>query len=187
MEINDHWLSEATPCHSPNHDDRPSGCLVDTVVVHNISLPPGEFGGDHIQALFGNSLDPTIHPYFEEICHLQVSAHVLVDRNGQCVQFVPFDKRAWHAGQSSYRGRERFNDFSIGIELEGSDHVPYTAVQYEQLARLTIALMNSYPAIKSDSIVGHDQIAPGRKTDPGPAFDWPRFRGLLVALDPRQT
>jgi len=179
VEITDNRLPVAKYCWSPNHDDRPPGSAIDTVVIHNISLPPGEFGGNHIEALFSNTLNPVVHPYFAEICHLQVSAHVLIDRQGECIQFVPFNKRAWHAGESSHRGRKRFNDFSIGIELEGSDHVPYTNVQYEQLACLVRALMSCYPEIVCENIVGHEHISPGRKTDPGPAFNWPRFHGLL--------
>ncbi|OED35361.1 N-acetyl-anhydromuranmyl-L-alanine amidase [Chromatiales bacterium (ex Bugula neritina AB1)] len=179
--IKNHWLAGSRICLSPNWDERPSS-VIDTVVVHNISLPPGQFGECHIEELFCNSLDPLAHPYFEEIHHLRVSAHLLINREGECCQFVGFDKRAWHAGQSSFQGRENFNDFSIGIELEGSDHVAYTAEQYLQLAEVIILLKRAYPQIADGNIVGHDQIAPGRKTDPGPAFDWLRLRGLLTVV-----
>ncbi len=181
MEIAEHWLTGCKHCPSPNYDGRVAA-VIDSVVVHNISLPPGEFGGRHIEALFSNVLDPALHPYFAEIHHLRVSAHLLIDRQGSCCQFVGFDKRAWHAGRSSYQGREEFNDFSIGIELEGSDHVPYTAEQYLRLAEVITLLKRHYQAIVDENIVGHDQIAPLRKTDPGPAFDWLRLRGLLIAI-----
>lgn len=178
VEIVEHWLVGARHCCSPNFDDRPA-CVIDTLVVHNISLPPGEFGGRFIDALFTNCLDPAMHPYFERICELQVSAHLLVDRAGVVTQFVPFDKRAWHAGESSFEGRTRFNDFSIGIELEGTDHVPYQEIQYLRLAQLVVLLMQHYLAITPTNIVGHSTISPGRKTDPGPSFDWPHLRGLI--------
>lgn len=179
--INQHWLTGASHCLSPNFDERPE-CAIDTVVVHNISLPPGEFGGCHIDELFTNTLDPATHPYFVEICDLKVSAHLLVSRAAVVTQFVAFDKRAWHAGLSSFNGRERVNDFSIGIELEGTDDVPYEAAQYECLARLVLSLSSAYPEIVSGNLIGHSDISPGRKTDPGPAFDWPRLYGLLEAL-----
>ena len=172
MRIVNHLLVEAVHCHSPNQDERPVDISIDSIVIHNISLPPGEFGGPHISQLFCNRLDSTDHPFFDEICHLQVSAHVLIDRTGICTQYVGFDKRAWHAGQSCYQGRQRYNDFSIGVELEGTDHIEYEPVQYERLASLTAALMQQYPAICTENIVGHETISPGRKTDPGPAFDW---------------
>ncbi len=182
MKIVNHWLEQAVHCRSPNQDQRPEGVVIDSMVIHNISLPPGEFGGNHVSALFCNRLDAAIHPYFSEIAHLQVSAHVLIDRNGRCTQYVGFDQRAWHAGVSSYQGRERFNDFSIGVELEGTDDTPYTSLQYQCLTLLTCALLVEYPAITLDNIVGHETISPGRKTDPGPSFDWPRYRAGLVAL-----
>ena len=166
---------------SPNQDARPAGVGVELVVVHGISLPPGEFGGGWIEALFTNSLDPGAHPYFATIAGLRVSAHVLIRRRGELVQFVPFHRRAWHAGRSSYRGRADVNDFSVGIELEGADEVPYTAAQYRRLARLLRALFAAYPALTADRVVGHSEVAPGRKTDPGPAFDWGRLRELLAA------
>jgi len=167
------WVS------SPNQDERPAGVELDLVVVHGISLPPGEFGGAWIDALFTNVLDPGAHPYFAEVAHLRVSAHVLVRRRGEVTQYVPFHRRAWHAGRSSYQGRPDVNDFSVGIELEGADEVPYTAAQYRALARLLRALFAAYPALAPNRVVGHSAVAPGRKTDPGPAFDWGRLRKLL--------
>jgi AmpD protein len=164
---------------SPNCDDRPTNTIIDLLVIHGISLPPGEFGGDFIEKLFTNSLDPKLHPYFQQIAQLKVSAHVLIRRTGELIQFVPFDKRAWHAGESSFAGRKTCNDFSIGIELEGTDTLPYETVQYSQLAALTRCIMAAYPAITQDRIVGHSDIAPGRKTDPGEAFDWELYRKLL--------
>ncbi|MGI8740865.1 MAG: 1,6-anhydro-N-acetylmuramyl-L-alanine amidase AmpD [Gammaproteobacteria bacterium] len=164
---------------SPNADARPSGSVAEVIVVHGISLPPGEFGGPWIDALFTNLLAPDAHPYFADICHLKVSAHVLIRREGEVVQYVPFHRRAWHAGASTYCGRARCNDFSIGIELEGTDDVEYEAVQYAQLASLVRALVQAYPALSTDRVVGHADITPGRKTDPGAAFDWPRLRRLL--------
>jgi AmpD protein len=149
------------------------------VVVHGISLPPGVFGGPWIERLFTNCLPPDEHPYFAEVCALRVSAHAVIRRDGRVVQFVPLSLRAWHAGASSWRGRERCNDFSIGIELEGADHVPYEEAQYTSLAVLVTTLLDAYPALGPDTIAGHSDIAPGRKTDPGPAFEWPRFHALL--------
>lgn len=175
----DHWLLEARRCPSPNCNARPAG-EVSLVVVHGISLPPGEFGGPHIDALFTNTLDPSGHPYFATIDGMTVSAHVLVRRDGELVQYVPFDQRAWHAGRSSYQGRENCNDFSVGIELEGADDVPYTEAQYRQLAGLVAALESAYPATRGH-LAGHSDIAPGRKTDPGEVFDWAHLRGLLKA------
>ncbi|KAB7628215.1 1,6-anhydro-N-acetylmuramyl-L-alanine amidase AmpD [Alkalilimnicola sp. S0819] len=164
---------------SPNCDARPEGTLIDMLVIHNISLPPGQFGGPWIDALFTNTLDPGAHPFFSEIFELRVSSHALIRRDGALIQYVPLHKRAWHAGKSCFQGRERCNDFSIGIELEGADETPYTDAQYRRLARLTAALRTVYPAITADRIVGHSDIAPGRKTDPGPAFDWARYLGAL--------
>lgn len=164
---------------SPNADDRPESAGIELVVVHNISLPPGEFGGPYIDQLFCNRLDPEEHPYFQEIHRLRVSAHALVRRDGRVVQFVPFHQRAWHAGESSYCGREGCNDFSIGIELEGTDDSPYEEVQYRQLADIISCLRETYPAIAKDAITGHCDIAPQRKTDPGPAFDWDHLKELL--------
>jgi AmpD protein len=161
---------------SPNCDDRPPGEAVRLIVIHNISLPPGEFGGDDIARLFCNTLDCSAHPYYDGLRDLRVSAHFLVRRWGEIVQFVQCTRRAWHAGESTWRGRTCCNDFSIGIELEGADAVPYADAQYAALAALTAALMRAYPV---EEVLGHADIAPGRKTDPGSAFDWPRFRTLL--------
>ena len=164
---------------SPNCNARPIGVQVDLLVVHNISLPPGQFGGDHITALFTNTLDPDGHPFFKDIAGLEVSAHFLIRRDGECLQFVSTEERAWHAGQSAWCGRQNCNDFSIGIELEGTDTVDYTEAQYAQLCQLVRRLQHRYPRLKDGAIVGHSDIAPGRKTDPGPAFDWSRFRHAL--------
>lgn len=164
---------------SPNFDERPPGSSPELIVIHGISLPPGEFGGPWIEALFTNTLPAAAHPYFETLQGVQVSAHVLVRRDGSIMQFVPFDRRAWHAGESNWGGRARCNDFSIGIELEGTDFSPYADAQYTALAALVLALLDAYPGLTSDSIAGHADIAPGRKTDPGPAFDWPRLRALV--------
>ncbi len=164
---------------SPNCDDRPAGSNVDLIVVHGISLPPGEFGGPWIDALFLNRLDPAAHPYFQGIAHLRVSAHLLIRRDGELAQYVPFQRRAWHAGESIYAGRSHCNDFSVGIELEGADHLPYDDRQYPRLAAIIQALRDAYPAITPERLIGHADIAPGRKTDPGPAFDWDRLRRLL--------
>jgi len=165
-------------CPSPNQDDRPDG-EISLVVIHNISLPPGRFGTGHIDALFTNRLDPGAHPYFTTIAGLRVSAHLLIDRHGDLTQYVPFHRRAWHAGRSRFRGRERCNDFSIGIELEGCDDVPYEAIQYRRLAQIVRLLLDHYPDLSPDKITGHSDIAPDRKTDPGPAFDWAWFRCCL--------
>ncbi len=161
---------------SPNCDDRPAGAAIELLVIHTISLPPGEFGGTAIVDLFTNKLDWGAHQYYREIEGLKVSAHFLVRRNGETMQFVPCAKRAWHAGQSSWRGRNRCNDYSIGIELEGADDKPFEDAQYEALAELTLALKLRYPIV---DIVGHSDIAPDRKTDPGPHFDWARYRAAL--------
>lgn len=181
FSITDGWLEPARRLPSPNCDARPENCDIDLLVIHGISLPPGEFGGPWIDALFTNSLSVDAHPYFQEIAGLEVSAHVLIRRDGEVVQYVPFDRRAWHAGQSCFGGRERCNDFSIGIELEGCDDQPYEAAQYQVLADIGKALLKAFPALKPECIVGHSDVAPGRKTDPGLCFDWPRFRALLAA------
>lgn len=160
---------------SPNFDERPAEAAIELLVIHSISLPPGKFGGPHIAALFTNTLDCSIHPYFEGLGGLRVSAHFLIRRHGGLIQFVPCLKRAWHAGVSSWRGRERCNDFSVGIELEGTDNRSFTASQYRTLERLVHALMSAYPI---RAAVGHCDIAPGRKTDPGPNFDWSRLRAV---------
>ena len=183
MEIDGEGLVRGVPfVPSPNCDARPAGTAIDLLVIHAISLPPGEFGGTGIFELFQNRLDAAAHPYYAGIAALKVSAHFLVRRDGSLVQFVSCEKRAWHAGESAWGGRSRCNDFSIGIELEGTDEVPFEPAQYDELARLTRALQAAYPL---RSIAGHSDIAPGRKTDPGPCFDWARFRALLG--DPKPT
>ncbi len=166
--------------HSPHCDARPAGMMIDLLVLHGISLPPGEFGGAWIEHLFLGTLPADAHPYFASIVSLRVSPHLLIRRDGELVQFVPFHRRAWHAGASRYTGRDACNDFSIGIELEGCDDVPYSPAQYTELATVTRALVDTYPDIVPDRIVGHSDIAPGRTTDPGPAFDWAGFRARLA-------
>ena len=172
-------LSGAAWIPSPNCDDRPRGTTVDTLVIHAISLPPDSFGAGHVARLFTNRLDPGAHPYFASISHLRVSAHFFIDRRGELTQFVPVGKRAWHAGESRFRGRDAVNDFSIGIELEGCDTRPFENVQYTVLTVLARTLMTAFPALTTDRITGHSDIAPERKTDPGPGFDWRRFLGGL--------
>jgi len=172
------WCLEARRCPSPNCNERPDG-EVSLLVIHNISLPPGQFGTGEVDNLFLNRLDPQAHPYFAGIAQLRVSAHFLIGRDGALTQFVPCTARAWHAGVSCFAGREQCNDFSIGIELEGTDELPYSDAQYAALGALSRALQRTYPAITAERICGHSDIAPGRKTDPGPAFDWARYRGLL--------
>jgi N-acetyl-anhydromuramoyl-L-alanine amidase len=173
------WLARARRQPSPNCDPRPDPDDISLLVIHGISLPPGRFGGDAIERLFTSTLDPQAHPYFAQIAALRVSAHLLIDRRGRVTQYVPFALRAWHAGISRFGERERCNDFSIGIELEGTDTKPYTQRQYRALAACVRVIMARYPAITPERIVGHSDIAPGRKTDPGPAFDWARLRALL--------
>ena len=168
-------LSHARQCPSPNFNARPVGCEISLLVIHNISLPPEQFCNGYIEQFFQNCLPADQHPYFAEIAHLTVSAHLLISREGEVLQFVNFNDRAWHAGVSCFAGRENCNDFSIGIELEGTDMLPYTDIQYITLAEITQALQQEYPAIIKQTIVGHCDIAPGRKTDPGAAFDWPRY------------
>jgi AmpD protein len=165
---------------SSNCDARPAAVRPEILIIHAISLPPGQFGGPGIEQLFCNSLDPMAHPYYAEITGLEVSAHLLVRRDGELVQFVPLHLRAWHAGQSQCEGRARVNDFSIGIELEGCDDTPFEDVQYRVLAQLTRALLQAYPAITPARIFGHSDISPGRKTDPGPHFDWARYRAAYA-------
>lgn len=176
------WLVPVRRVESPNCDSRPPDVATDLIVIHGISLPPGEFGGPWIDRLFTNTLATDEHPYFAEVAPKHVSAHVLIDRHGVVTQYVPFQLRAWHAGASSYAGRDACNDFSIGIELEGSDTTPYEDRQYHVLAHVIGVLCHAYPALSPTRIAGHSEIAPGRKTDPGPAFDWPRFK-TLVALE----
>lgn len=158
---------------SPNCDDRPRDTPVDLLVIHSISLPPGEFGGGAVEALFTNCLDPLGHPFFAEIASMRVSAHLFLRRDGEIIQFVPFHRRAWHAGVSRWAGRERCNDFSIGVELEGSDEQPFTERQYHRLVSAVTALQAAFPLV---AVAGHADIAPGRKTDPGPHFDWSRLQ-----------
>lgn len=165
---------------SPHCDARPPDTAIDLLVIHGISLPPGEFGGPWIEHLFLGSLPLEAHPYFRQIANPRVASHLLIRRDGELRQFVPFTRRAWHAGVSGFQGRAACNDFSIGIELEGTDHVAYADAQYAELARVSRALMHAYPGITPARIVGHADIAPGRKTDPGPAFDWARLRAELA-------
>lgn len=175
----DIWLPGIHHTPSPNFDQRPDPGEVDLLVVHNISLPPGEFGGQQVEAFFQNRLDPDEHPYFEAIAGQQVSAHLFIRRSGEAQQFVALNQRAWHAGASCFEGQERCNDFSIGIELEGTDDIPYTDAQYRSLARLTREIRRIFPKITRQRITGHCDIAPERKTDPGPAFDWQRYMDSL--------
>lgn len=174
FSLSDHWIDQARRVPSPNYNERPEDAAVSLLVVHGISLPPDEFGGPWIDDFFSNRLDASAHPYFATIAGLQVSSHFLIRRDGELVQYVACNARAWHAGRSNWCGREGCNDFSIGIELEGSDHVPYAEKQYTVLSDLVQVLQQHYPQI-GDNIVGHEHIAPGRKTDPGPAFDWSRL------------
>ncbi len=179
MLLSNHWLNAASVVVSPHQDARPDPEDISLIVLHSISLPPGDFGGGFIESLFQGRLDAEAHPYFAAIGQLKVSAHVLIDRLGRITQFVPFDQRAWHAGVSSYQGRERCNDYSIGIELEGTDQDLFTDAQYRSLSQLTHCLLEHYPKLSAQRITSHSAIAPGRKTDPGTGFDWPRFRQLL--------
>jgi len=172
-------LDNASQISSSNFDERPDGREISLIVVHNISLPPGEFGGPYISQLFTNQLEKDQHPYFADIYQLRVSSHLLIRRDGEVVQYVPFHSRAWHAGASEYCGESACNDFSIGIELEGSDDIPFEDIQYTQLAKLIKELRRCYPAIGKEAITGHSDIAPGRKTDPGPAFDWDHLKQLI--------
>ncbi len=172
-------IQEALQQPSPNCDPWPPACEPELIVIHGISLPPGEFGGPWIDSLFCNRLDPGAHPYFAGIAGLKVSSHLLIRRDGLLVQYVPLTRRAWHAGESCFRGRRACNDFSIGIELEGADDIPYDDVQYQVLASVIGALHAAVPSLESAPVVGHSDIAPGRKTDPGPSFDWDRLIRLL--------
>lgn len=180
LTINDdHWLEGVKHVPSPFYDQRPDSQDISLLVLHNISLPPGQFGGPYIEQLFTGQLDPNEHPYFELISGFRVSAHCLIRRSGDIIQFVPFDCRAWHAGVSQFAGRDKCNDYSIGIELEGTDTLPYTQAQYETLTALTRVICHRYPDINPSRITGHEFIAPGRKTDPGLAFDWRVFKTAL--------
>jgi AmpD protein len=179
IDVASGWCSGVRRVDSPNSDERPPGMQPELIIVHGISLPPGEFGGPWIDALFTNSLPPAQHPYFAQVAELRVSAHALIRRDGEVVQYVPFGRRAWHAGLSQWMGRERCNDFSVGIELEGTDAQAYEPAQYTALARLIAALCRAYPALSPERVVGHSDVAPGRKSDPGIAFDWPLLRALV--------
>ncbi|MFD2164954.1 1,6-anhydro-N-acetylmuramyl-L-alanine amidase AmpD [Thalassotalea euphylliae] len=181
--IKNGWLVDAEIHKSPHFTERDKEHDVSLLVVHNISLPPGQFGGPYITDLFLGNLDKAVDPFFEEIYQLEVSAHCLIRRDGKVIQYVSFDNKAWHAGVSNFNGRERCNDFSIGIELEGTDTTPYTEEQYNSLVCLVKKLQESYPLITHNTMVGHCDIAPGRKTDPGEAFDWPKFYHLLASID----
>jgi len=172
-------LSKTKYIASPNQDNRPKGSKAEIIVIHGISLPPGQFGNEHIKDFFLNQLDETKHKFFEEIRDLKVSSHLLIDRDGKTLQFVPFDKRAWHAGESCFQGKMKCNNFSIGIELEGQDYINYSESQYKCLAKIIKCLVDFYPDLNARKIVAHSDIAPIRKTDPGPAFDWMKFYELL--------
>jgi AmpD protein len=180
LSIIDGWLSDICHCASPNFNQRPLDTKVDLLVVHNISLPPGQFNNGYIEDFFCNRLDATQHLYFEAIAQLKVSAHCLIKRNGEIIQFVNFNERAWHAGASIFEGRDNCNDYSIGVELEGTDTLPYTPNQYQQLKNLSDALMQYYPSITPARITGHNTIAPERKTDPGASFNWDFFLNNLT-------
>ena len=173
------WIDGVRRVLSPNSDERPTGAELDLIVVHGISLPPGEFGNGWIDRFFCNDLPADAHPYFATVAKLTVSAHVLIARDGELTQYVSFTRRAWHAGKSNYCGRDGCNDFSVGIELEGADDLQYAAAQYVALAALVATLRRAYPSLRNAAVVGHSDIAPGRKTDPGPAFDWSTLKRLL--------
>lgn len=177
-KIQEGWLNHARRCPSPNFNARPNNSDISLLVIHNISLPPEQFDNSYIEDFFCNTLDCTQHPYFQSIKDLKVSAHALIKRTGEIIQFVNFNDRAWHAGRSSFQGRAECNDYSIGIELEGSDNTPYTEEQYQQLITTVQALQYTYPLITQERITGHNIIAPTRKTDPGPFFDWSRLQAL---------
>jgi N-acetyl-anhydromuramoyl-L-alanine amidase len=181
VDLENGLLRDARQIASPNFDSRPAGVETDLIVVHGISLPPGEFGGPWIDRLFTNTLPPQQHPYFAEVAPLRVSSHLVLDRDGKVTQYVRFTDRAWHAGKSVYKQREACNDYSVGVELEGTDTLPYAAAQYGALAEVVAALCAAYPRLSARRLVGHSDIAPGRKTDPGPAFDWPRARRLIAS------
>jgi AmpD protein len=182
IDVTGNRLLDARQVPSPNCDERPDVDDISLIVIHGISLPPGEYGGAWIDDLFTNRLDPDAHPYFPGIAHLQVSSHVLIRRDGEVVQYVPFRMRAWHAGESCYQGRSCCNDYSIGIELEGQDNEPYSPQQYDRLAAIIRVLAQTFPGISNDRIRGHNDIAPGRKTDPGEAFDWLALNERLATL-----
>lgn len=177
--IIDGWLQWATQCPSPNFNVRPENIDISLLVIHNISLPPGEFGGGYVQQFFQNKLKRDAHSYFEIIAELKVSAHLFIERDGNVTQFVSFDARAWHAGSSSFDGIADCNNYSIGIELEGTDDIPYSDAQYRALEKVSRQLLLTYPKLTPERITGHSDVAPGRKTDPGSAFDWQRYRASL--------
>lgn len=179
LDQNSGLLDDVEYVPSPNQDERPDPMRIDTLIIHAISLPPDCFGGCHVEELFTNCLDPEQHDYFAEIQGLRVSAHFLIKREGHLLQFVPTTMRAWHAGESCFQGCEKVNDFSIGIELEGCDTIAFEDAQYDRLAAVTQSVREAYPAITLDRIVGHSDISPGRKTDPGPSFDWQSYRKRL--------
>lgn len=180
IDENDEWIHGVRIVKSPNFDVRPDPDDIELLVIHGISLPPKEYGGRYIDQLFTNSLNPEQHPYFAEIQHLRVSSHFFIDREGQLTQYVPLCDRAWHAGESSFNERTTCNDFSIGIELEGCDEQAYCEVQYRELAEITNTICRRWRKITKDRIVGHSDIAPGRKTDPGPEFDWDYYYSLIT-------
>jgi len=179
INIDTGLLEEATYHASPNHNERPERGRVDLLVIHNISLPAGEFGTDYVRQLFMNEINCDLHPDFAQLRGKKLSAHMFINREGELHQFVPFHLRAYHAGRSSFNNEIECNDYSVGVELEGTDNTPYTQAQYESLAQLTRALMSAYPNITRDRITGHEHIAPGRKTDPGAAFDWEAYFALF--------
>ncbi|MCC2605408.1 1,6-anhydro-N-acetylmuramyl-L-alanine amidase AmpD [Planctobacterium marinum] len=179
MKISDGWIQQVSHYKTAHCDQRPDGIKPTLLVIHNISLPPGEFGQGYVAPFFMGQLNPEQHEFFREIYQMRVSAHCFIERTGRICQFVSFDERAWHAGVSVFQGQPRCNDFSIGVEMEGTDHLPYTAAQYDALVQLTKALMVQYPEINLARIVGHNDIAFGRKTDPGEAFDWGYYRQAL--------
>lgn len=180
FKLNKGWLADVRHIPSPNFDQRPDGVVVDLVVIHAISLPAGCYGGDDIADLFTNQLSADRHPDYVELCDIKVSAHVLIRRDGSVIQFVGFNQRAWHAGESCFEGASQCNDFSLGIELEGCDHEVFDDAQYASLGILLNGLMSYYPSLSEERIVGHSDIAPSRKTDPGPNFEWPRLMALLA-------
>lgn len=179
LDSENNLLMDVPYIRSPHADPRPVNASINMIVIHGISLPPGKFGSDDIERFFCGQLDASAHPYFQEIANLRVSAHLLIKRTGEIIQFVPFKQRAWHAGVSQFGQERACNDFSIGIELEGTDNLAYEPIQYQQLSEVIRALMQAYPGITLDRIVGHAEIAPGRKTDPGEAFDWALLKGKL--------
>lgn len=180
MHIDNHWLAGVRQLVSPNQDARPDPEDIALILIHSISLPPGEFGSDYVGKLFQNQLHRRAHPSFETLESMQVSSHLFIDRSGGIIQFVPFHRRAWHAGVSSFQGRSGCNDFSIGIELEGDDYTPYTEIQYSYLAGVIRALILAYETLSPACLAGHSDVAPGRKTDPGPHFDWNFLRQRLL-------